>query len=168
MRHFGWMVLMLITTVTSEAQFTQNNVYVGPIVGYGIGFGYGLTAEYAVTDVVGFSLDIGYQSKTKTDSYLFTIPRTTIYRLYAGVLSGGYHFSSGKFDPYFRVGVGYFDLRMETSPPSRPFPVLGLSAGGIVSVSLQLGLRYFFSPSIAARLAGGFPFLVSCGVDIAI
>jgi hypothetical protein len=168
MKTFFLTVLLLTTAGPSYGQFMQNNLYVGPIVGYGIGFGYGVTAEYAVTDDVGFSLDLGYQRATKEELYLFTIPRTTTYRLYAGVLTGGYHFLSGQFDPYFRIGVGYFNLRVETNPPSRSFPVLGLSAGAIVSVALQLGLRYYFSPTIAARLSGGFPFLVSCGVDIAI
>ncbi|MEW6104445.1 MAG: outer membrane beta-barrel protein [bacterium] len=167
-------ILASILGVTSlfAQGFEMGKTYVGPMVGYAWGTGFGGGVEYGIKENMGVGLDVSYTSFTEDWSGLGLTGYEWKYTLLGALASGSYHFSPGKvFDPFIKVGVGYFkwDAKFKDSSGNETNPLVGVSAAYTSGVGFggQVGARYFFSPTMAGKLALGWPFYISGGLDFA-
>lgn len=147
--------------------FQKGKTYIGPTIGFGIGnsLGFGASGEYGVTENIGMGLDLGYTSFSQD---LFGMASFD-YTLFAALVAGSYHFSPNeKFDPFIKLGVGYFNwdasYTIDGETIDEPFGTSAAYASG-VGITGQIGARYEFSPLLNGRLTVGYPFYVAAGLD---
>jgi hypothetical protein len=120
---------------------------VPPIIG---GFDYGLTPDISVGAVASYyksSMDVGYGLGSWTYSYLAVGARSD------------YHF--GRFVPVERLDLygglllGYGVLSVSAPASTSPFGGATGSSANIFIWGVNLGGRYFFTPSLAAQVELG-------------
>lgn len=147
--------------------FQKGKTYIGPSIGFGIGGGLGIGAsgEHAITPNIGLGLDLGY---TTFSQDMFGMASFD-YSLFAALVAGSYHFlPNEKFDPFLKLGIGYFNWDasyvIDGEEVETPFGTAAAYASGI-GFTGQIGARYEFSPLLNGRLSVGYPFYVAAGID---
>lgn len=155
--------LLVLASLASAEGFEKGKSYLGPSIGIAWGMGFGGQYEYGINEKFGVGADVSYTSFT--ESYF---DYKWKYTLIGFLAAGSYHFTPGKkFDPYAKLGLGFFNWDAEYSDnyghTTSSLYNAGYSSG--VGIGGQLGARYFFSPTVAGRAALGWPFFFSAGVD---
>jgi len=165
MKKLALLVLLAaaMASLASAEGFEKGKSYIGPSIGIGWGMGFGGQYEYGINEKFGAGADLAYTSFT--DEF---VGYKWKYTLIGFLAAGSYHFTPGKqFDPYAKLGLGFFNWDAEYSDPyghsSSSLYTAGYSSG--IGFAGQLGARYFFSPTVAGRAALGWPFYFSAGVD---
>lgn len=151
--------------------FQKGKTYVGPTVGFGIGggLGFGASGDYGITDNISMGLDLGYTQFTEDFGGLgiSTGGIELQYTLFAALVAGSYHFTPGEaFDPFIKLGVGYFNW-------DAAYLVNGKEENGVFAAAYasgvgftgQIGARYEVSPLVNLRATVGYPFYLAGGVD---
>ena len=154
--------------------FRKGKTYVGPTVGFGIGgsLGFGAAADYGITDNISLGVDLGYTSFTEDfGSFGFSGGAQWEYSLFAGLVAGSYHFTPGEaFDPFIKVGVGYFNWDVAyvvDGEEQDPFGGASAAYASGIGFTGQIGARYELSPLLHGRLSVGYPFYAAVGLDFA-
>lgn len=169
------LLLLVIVNLSLRSQgtstgFFENKTYVGPSLGYGFGsVSFGAQGEYATSENIGIGADIGYTSFSDAFgiSSNFGQEAKVSYTLFGILFSGSYHFMPKKqFDPYIKLGLGYFNWDVSFSDNSGMNSGAAAYASG-VGIGAQVGARYHFNDNLSARLSLGTPFLFAAGVDYA-
>lgn len=159
--------------------FIARKFYISPKAGYGDwgNITYGLSLDYAVSNLFGIGLDVAYTT-WDDNAYSFPIQDTSGSNTYyylkyeyslIGLLANfSYHFNPGeKFDPFVKAGIGYFLINStEKWSPRKPTSYYGgysAEASGL-GYGGQAGFNYFFTKGFSVSLTGGFPFYASGGV----
>jgi outer membrane protein W len=164
--------ICLFISASSNAQgFSAGQLLIGPSIGYGLGFGAGLNGEYAVQDNIGIGVDLAYEGFTQTGSdntiYGYNYSWTWDYKLFGLLVFASYHFPTGNsFDPFIKAGFGYFNWNATYS--DNQGSTISLSGPGYssgIGYTAQAGFHYYVSPYTALRLAAGYPFYISGGID---
>lgn len=170
--------MVVASGALAQAQFVEGRTWIGPTIGLGAiggGLGFGVQGEYGITENIGLGADIAYTSFTEDfggfGGMSSGLPKIH-YSLLGVLVAGSYHFTPGKaFDPYVKVGVGYFnwDVAYEDANGNKVDPFAGFSASYNSGVGLSgaIGARYHFSDAVSGRLSLGYPMLVGAGVDFA-
>jgi len=163
-----------------NAQFEMGKHYVGPSLGVGAG-GYGLSFgadyEYGISlKEIGFdepgALGVGVILRYYSWSQSFTFLNLTYEWSYTDIIigaQGNYHFklSNEKFDPWVGLILGFDISSASWNGPDNFGGNLDASTGWVF-FNASIGARYWFSPTIAARIGFGFGNIVSSiifGVD---
>jgi outer membrane protein W len=118
----------------------------------------GLQGEYLLSDKIGIGLCFTYanssvewtETATTTYNYKVSVPRIRVLPTF------NFHFAtSDALDPYFILGVGYssWSLKYESNDPT--FTGGSISSSVPVAWRSAIGLRYFFTDNIGARLEFG-------------
>jgi hypothetical protein len=161
----------------ASAQFTNGSNYIGPELGLGIGFGNGVMIggmfETPITNpgtvgpgrlAIAARIDYWSWSDNAYSDYSYTYSYIPI-----GVLCD-YHFVlldpkgiQSKWDPFIGIGLGYVIVSSSYSGPAigdgfNP----SSSYGSGLFFTGQVGVRYFFSPSMAIRAVYGLDYLPFC------
>ena len=159
--------LLALASLASAEGFEKGKTYLGPTIGYGWGVGFGASGEYGVTEKIGAGGEFAYSSFT--EKYTGYWAYEWKYTLIGVLAAGSYHFTPGKlFDPYIKVGLGYFNWDASYKDASGSTTVSSLYSAGYTSgigFAGQLGARYFFSPTMAGRASIGWPFIFAGGLD---
>lgn len=167
-----------------NAQFEIGKHYIGPSLGVGFG-GYGLSfgADYEFgmsLKEIGFDNVPGYVSVGGIVRYYnwsesFTFFNTKYEWSYTDIIigaQGNYHFklSNEKFDPWIGLILGFDISSSSWNGPGNLGGNFSSSTGGVF-FNGNAGVRYWFSPAIAARISFGFGNIVSSiifGIDFKI
>jgi hypothetical protein len=165
------LMCLFISSVPKAQGFQEGKLYIGPTIGYGLGFGAGLNGELAIRENYGVGVDIAYEGFSQSGNYYSyyggNYSWSWDYKLFGMLVFGSYHFQPGnQFDPFLKVGIGYFNWNATYSDNNGSS--ITLSSPGYTSgfgYTAQAGFHYFISPFTAFRLAAGYPFYVSGGVD---
>ena len=170
-------LLILLTIIsTASAQFVPERIWLGPTIGLsglGTAIGIGAQGEYAINENFGAGLELAYSSFTQ--DFGVALPGSSLpsikYTLISALAFGTYHFSPGaKFDPYVKVGLGYFNWGVVYEQDGKvvdAFPGSTAAYASGIGYAGQLGARYHFSDGLSARASVGYPFLISVGLDLA-
>jgi hypothetical protein len=170
---FFLLLMFAASTVPSNAQFDKGQNYVGGRIGigyYGSAFSFGADYEYGFADVgeygpgrigIGGTIDYWGWSDGSGDNY-WSYSWVPI-----GVMAY-YHLNldNRKLDPFGGVGLGYevVTATWHSSYSSLYNGSAGYSSG--IYITGQVGVRYFFSPNLAAQARLGFgASLLSVGLD---
>lgn len=155
---------MLALRSTGMAQYAKEKHFIGPHIGLsGVGstFSFGGDYEYGVTENIGVGALLDYWSY---DFGSFGFTSGYSYRYIAIGAIGSYHFllTDKKWDPFLGLGLGYYIVSVTT-------PAGGITTGlddSRLFLGAQGGIRYFFSPKIAAQARLGFgAYIIAVGVD---
>ena len=163
--------MLLIAVTALDAQgFIKGKTYLGPTIGYGLGFGYGAGVEHAIFDKIGIGAEIAMQSFEESGNFRFgnyNYEWKWKYNLFGALLAATYHFNKGKeFDPFVRVGIGYFNYNAEyTDNEGSSLKYNNASYTSGLGYTGQLGFRYHISESSSLRATVGYPFYVAGGID---
>lgn len=168
--------ILLTIASTTSAQFVPERIWLGPTIGLsglGTAIGVGAQGEYGINENFGAGLDLAYSSFTQDFGISFpgaSLP-TIKYTLISALAFGTYHFSPGaKFDPYVKVGLGYFNWGVVYEKDGKEVDAFAGSSAAYASgigYAGQLGARYHFSDGLSARASVGYPFLIAVGLDLA-
>ncbi len=144
-------VLIILGNIKTKAQgFDQGVITAGATVGQSYGTLVRVNGEYGVTSNIGLGIDLGYTTHE---------PRFTIYTLKGFLLTGSYHLSpQSKFDPYGKLGLGYFVWSNDSLPPLET----ATHKTGF-GFNAEVGVRYFFTDNFALHLSAGYPYYFGFG-----
>lgn len=148
---------LILTSTTGLAQFKAGNHYIGANatvlvdpVGWGLGY------EYGYDENLGLGVLVRYFGQedinTGDQTYKATLGRET----YMAQAQALYHaFPKAQFDPYggLRLGYSYYNEKWEVTEGvvDRAAPVEKAASG--ITLSLAVGMRYFFSPQLSLDAA---------------
>lgn len=156
--------LVLCESSTGNAQYQKGKNFLGPHVGLsGIGstFTIGGDYEYGVTENVGVGGLVDYWSYSFGD-FGFTDWKYTYITIGA---TGSYHFlipGESKWDPFAGLALGYYIVSVSTPNYTGP----ATYDASRLFIGIQGGVRYFFTPNIAAQARAGFgAYILAVGVD---
>ena len=170
-------VFMIGIGVTStRAQFLNDNLYLGPTIGYtyyftGGALGLGGRAEYGLIDnlaigswngALGLGAEVSYSSSSENWYY-----GSATYTLIGFLVYASYHIQPQKaFDPYARAGLGFNNVNVTyKSNDGSNWSWGSGSYGSGLGYEASIGFYYHFSKGMAFRADLGWPFLLSAGLD---
>jgi outer membrane protein W len=174
MKKIIWAILALALNGGLFAEQKAGKLFMGPSVGYVFaGVGYGVGAEYAIHDNWNVGVDLSYTNFKQDLNVGFGYSYTTTYTLFGALAGVSYHlWSKQAFDPFVKIGVGYFNwgvsVKDQNGVELASTSSLSLAYTSGIGVGGQLGARYHFTDNISARASVGWPFYVAAGADFAI
>jgi hypothetical protein len=163
-------LFVLVAVNQGQAQFQKGKSFLGPHVGLsGIGstFTLGGDYEYGVTENIGVGLTVDYWSY----SFGYSGPSDWSYSYIPIGATGSYHFAipdmDKKWDFFAGLIIGYYVVSV--TEPADFHHLAGFDYATDASrifFGVHGGVRYFFSPTIAAQARVGFgAYIVAVGVD---
>jgi hypothetical protein len=164
------LILVLTLAGMANGQWQKDKNYAGVNIGLsGVGstITFGADYERAVYDLSGGVGSIGVGALFNYWTYNFDVLAGTSgfsYRYLTFGLTGSFHFQlpDKKWDPFAGLVLGYYVVNVTTPAGTFNFGFEGSRA----YLGLQGGIRYFFSPNIAAQARVGFgAYILAVGVD---
>jgi hypothetical protein len=160
---------LLFLSSMSFAQFEVGKSYIGPSIGigfggYGLSFGadyeYGMSLKDIGVDAPG-ALGIGGLVRYYNWSESYFTYKWSYTDIIIGA-QGNYHFKleNNKIDPYLGIVLGFDIASSSWNGPTGFGDQYSTSSGGLF-FNGNAGVRYWFSPTMAARASFGFGNIVS-------
>ncbi|MBI5645828.1 MAG: hypothetical protein HY962_02760 [Ignavibacteriae bacterium] len=141
-----FLAVALFAPQTSQAQYNQGKMFLGPVLDLNTPIGFGAEFEVGVSPNIGIGGLIRYWGKSETvpggeSSWSVIIPQVV----------GYYHFMPGnQLDPYAgaRLGYGIYNSSFDSNIPGYTYSLSGKSG---IFLNAAGGVRYFFNRSIAVN-----------------